>query len=114
MKSFLLPVIFLTLSCSGEDKDRKMEYTLAETPHLSGSCGIWSFCLGMKFQKSDNTSFVGLINCPEFFSKDFFKAGNKYIITFKNDQLKRVCELTQNEYEEENLPIYLVDQISLK
>ena len=102
-------------SCSDSKSPKKIKCTLIEFPTSLGSCGILSVCTGMKFQKiGSNTLFVGLIHCPEMFGKGFFKTGVKYEIIISGEKINKVCEVTWNHYDDQNLTTYLVEDIYIK
>ena len=112
MKFHVFYIVFLFLSCSNFKKPKEIECILVESPTSLVSCGIWSGCLGMKFQKIGNKSlFVGIIHCPRSWGNDFFKAGNKYTILISKEKINKVCEVTFNEYENQKLTTYLVEDV---
>jgi len=114
MKFYFICVIFLFLSCSNL-KRKEIECTLVESPTSLVSCGIWSACVGMKFQRiSSNTLFVGLIHCPKSWENNFFKAGNKYTIVISDEKIDKICEVTFNAYKDQKLTTYLVEDVYLK
>ncbi len=115
MKLYIILVFSLFMSCSELKNSKEIECILVESPTSLVSCGIWSGCMGMKFQKlSNNSLFVGLINCPRSWGNDFFKAGNKYTIVISDEKIAKVCELTKNDYKDQNLTTYLVEDVFLK
>ena len=114
MRLCFICIGFLFFSCSLKSP-KKIECTLIEFPTSLGSCGIFSYCEGMKFQKiGSKTLFVGLINCPEMKGKDFFKKGVKYKIIVSYEKIDKVCDITRNYYKDQNLTTYLVDDIYIK
>ena len=115
MKLYFICIGFLFFSCADSKSPKRIECTLVEFPTSLGSCGIWSVCIGMKFQKvGSSTLFVGLINCPEMKGKDFFKTGVKYEIIISDEKINKVCEITRNNYDDQKLTTYLVDDIYIK
>src|SRR4030095_16949924 len=112
MKLYTILVFCLFMSCSGLKNPKKIECILVESPTSFLHCGIFSVCVGMKFQKvNNNTLFVGLINCPELKGNDFFKIGNKYKIKINDEKINKVCEITRNEYSNQNLTTYFLEDI---
>jgi hypothetical protein len=113
-----LLIIFLLLqfiSCSNLKKSKEIDCILIDRPTHFLHCGIFSVCVGMKFQKvGSNTLFVGLINCPEFKGEGFFKSGNKYTIIISDEKINKVCEITLNDHKDQKLTTYLVEDVYIK
>ena len=86
--------------------------TLKTYPQVS-FCGVMAFAAAYIFSGENDSTFIGIIRCPEMNGEDFFKKGDKYRLILSNinigDSLKGYIII--NRYYRENHPVYIITVI---
>lgn len=113
-KNLFLFVVFICLACSGQNKNLKVKCTLLKYEPTTIHCGTQSVWVGVKFQRMDsNSTFIGLINCPEVYDSSFWNESHEYSIEMSNKIPSEKQNLIINVFESERLPIFKIEEIEI-
>jgi hypothetical protein len=111
---FYLSFLILLLFADCKTGNKEIDCTLIDRPLSITSCGGFSFTYAFKFQKTRNkTEFIGLLFCPDFYGRDFFQVGQKYLL-FTTDTVNVKADIIVNQYEDQNLPTYGIDSMAFR
>ena len=77
-------------------------------------CGTIAYADGFRFTLGNSdSSFIGIVRCPDGYGENFFVKGAKYTVAITNNHITDSLKYYSlvNPYEKSNFPVYLITEI---
>jgi hypothetical protein len=106
---------FIMLLLTFNNYTYSQSYKLIKKPERTLGCGVLAWVGEFLFlNEKDSTQFIGIIKCPDFLGKDFFKEDSLYTIKFSKDTIFHgYAPLNFIPNVNDKIPTALIDKIEI-